>query len=147
MNLTKAVPVIIPSVLTDTMTDVLVSVSPGVQAVVDAVFIAVDKASLADVALDNRFDGFLLHVIQHLDKHLPASLKYAEHGWLVFSSSATTPSPFKSASTSMTSFSCNALPMPFMSCHDIDLIHLYDTAEFRFFFLATTPSRSCLVMR
>lgn len=80
-------------------------------------------------------------------KHLPAPLKEAEDGWLIFGGSTSTPHSLKSASASMTFFNGNTLRTPFMPRYDVDFIYLGNAAEFGGFFLATTPSRSCLVTR
>src|SRR5215213_1420301 len=55
----------------------------GWQAGIDVVLVGVDASALDDGGLDDRLDGRLLHIGQHVEDHLATTLDQAENGWLL----------------------------------------------------------------
>jgi len=83
VHLAKAVAILVAGILSASVADRLVSVAPSWQAGVDAILVGVDKGVRSDGTRDDRLDRGLLHVGQHAQHHLAATLDQAEDGWLV----------------------------------------------------------------
>jgi transposase len=83
VDLAEAVAILVAGVLATSMADHLVLIAPGRQAGVDLVLVGVDAGALGDDSLDDGLDCLLLHIGQHAQDHLPATLDQAEDGWLV----------------------------------------------------------------
>jgi len=83
VNLAKAVAVLVTGVLAAPMADRLVPVAPGWQAGVDGILVRVDEGARGNGGDDDRLDRPLLHVGQHVQRHLAAALDQAEDGRLV----------------------------------------------------------------
>jgi hypothetical protein len=66
VNFAKAVTVFLASQFTATVTDGFVLIAPGFQPRVDTVLIGVDERTCSNGRLDNRLDGGLLNIFQHV---------------------------------------------------------------------------------
>src|SRR5919202_889470 len=60
------------------MADRLVPITPGLQASIDVVLIGIDETAVGDRGLDDRPDRRLLHIGQHVQHDLAATLQQAE---------------------------------------------------------------------
>jgi hypothetical protein len=83
VDLAEAVAILVARVLPASMADRLVLIAPGRQASIDVVLVGVDASALGDGGLDDRLDGRLLHIGQHVEDHLATTLDQAEDGGLV----------------------------------------------------------------
>ncbi len=79
----KTVAVLVAGILAAPMADRLVPVAPSRQAGVDAVFVRVDESARGDRGGDDRLDFGLLHVGQHAQHNLAATLDQAKDRWFV----------------------------------------------------------------
>jgi len=79
VDLAKAVTVLVAGILAVPMADSLVPVAPGRQAGVDAILVRVDEGARGDSSGDDRLDRDLLHVGQHVQHDLAATLDQAEN--------------------------------------------------------------------
>ena len=86
VHFVEAVTVLITGVFAASMADRVVSVASGGQAGVDAILVRVGEGALRDHRLDDQLDRGPLHVGQHAQDHLAATLDRAEDGRLVLSS-------------------------------------------------------------
>ncbi len=83
MHLAEAVAVLVAGIFAAGVADRLVPVAPGWQAGVDVVFVGVDEGAAGDRGRDDWLDRGLLHVGQHAQHHLAATLDQAKDGRLV----------------------------------------------------------------
>jgi hypothetical protein len=74
VDLAEAIAVLVARILAAPVADGLVPVAPGLQPGIDIVLVSVDESALGDCGLDDRLDGLLLDIGQHLQHHLPAAL-------------------------------------------------------------------------
>ncbi len=83
VDLAKPVAILVAGVFTSGVADRLVPVAPDWQAGIDAVFVRVDESVMGDGGGDDRLDRLLLHVGQHAQHDLSATLNQAKDWWLV----------------------------------------------------------------
>src|SRR3954452_16095817 len=62
-----------PEAATPRVTRYSATASPGRQAGVDVILVDVDASALGDGGLDDRPDGLLLQIGQHVEDHLPTT--------------------------------------------------------------------------
>src|SRR4029453_14579161 len=77
------VSILVARVLATPMTNSLVLVAPSLQPSIDVVLVGVDQTARRDRGLDDRLDGLLLDIGQHLQHDLAATLDQAEDRRLV----------------------------------------------------------------
>src|SRR3954463_13442684 len=102
MDLAETVAILIARVLPATVADCLVPIAPGRQTGIDVVLVGVDTGTLGHGGLDDRLNRLLLHVGQHAQHHLPATLDQAEDRRLVLrqrAASRRSPQPAAGAET------------------------------------------------
>src|SRR6266849_8244184 len=80
MDFTKAIAIFISGVLAPSMVDALMVVSPDTQTCINAVFICINKCTRSNDLFDERLDGLLLHVGNHVDDDLTTSLNHPKDG-------------------------------------------------------------------
>src|SRR5215217_4488444 len=85
MHLAEAVAILIARVFAMRVANRFVLVTPDRQARVDVILVCVDQAAWADTGLDDRLDGRLLHIGQHVQNHLTTTLDQPRMGGLSFS--------------------------------------------------------------
>src|SRR5688572_33389844 len=90
VHLAQAVAVLITSVFTASMTDRLVAVTPLLQPSIDVVLVGVDEGACSDRGLDDRLDGLLLDIGQHLQHDLATALDQPQDWRLLFRQRAAT---------------------------------------------------------
>jgi hypothetical protein len=78
MNFAQSIAIIVARILAMGVADRLVAVAPGWQPGVDVVFISVDQRAGCNRLRDDRLDGCLLHVGQHMQDDAPAALDQAK---------------------------------------------------------------------
>ncbi len=90
VDLAEAVPVLVAGIFASGVADGLVPIAPSWQAGIDCIFIRVDEGARIDGGGDDRLDRSLLHVGQHAQHHLSATLDQAKDRWLVLLQRAAT---------------------------------------------------------
>src|ERR1700677_428452 len=95
MNFIESVLVLVTSVFPGGVADRVMGVAPVAQAIVNIILISVYFAPFVNGASGDRFDGGLLHVGQHVDRHLTATLHHAENRWLLLLQRAATAFPLQ----------------------------------------------------
>src|SRR5277367_6596744 len=95
----ESVLVLVASIFPGGVADRVMGVAPVAQAIVNIILISVYLASFGNGASDDGFDGGLLHVGQHVDRHLTAALRHAENWWLLLLQRAATASPLQTTTT------------------------------------------------
>src|SRR3954447_9751363 len=89
VDFAEPVAVFVACILTMGVTDRLVAVAPGWQPGVDVIFIGMDQRAGRNCLGNDRLDGCLLHVGQHVQDHRPAALDQPEDGrFLLFQRAA-----------------------------------------------------------
>src|SRR3954471_22042565 len=83
VDLAEAVAVLVAGVFAPPVANGLVLVTPGRQSIVDAILVGVDERALGDDGINDRLDRGLLHIGQHPQHHLSATLDQAQDRWLV----------------------------------------------------------------
>lgn len=146
MNLVKAISIFITGILTVGVIDCFVIIAPFNQAAVDVVLIGVNEGSSPDGLFNQRFDGHLLDIFQHLNDHLPTSLEHPKDRRLLFSQSASAPFPFKPTTATTTSLTDHCFRMAFVTGNQVDLITLDLTFKDNRLFFSTTPLRNWVVI-
>ncbi len=146
MDFMEAISIRIAGVLALGVIDRLMSIAPVQQACVDVILIGVDQAASLDVLRDDRLDGGLLNVRQHLDHKVTVALDHPEHGWLFLRQGAPSACTFQAATTAFSAQLPHNFGVSFMSGYDVDFITFDHPAQAGWLFFATTPSRSWVVM-
>lgn len=146
MNLVKAIAIFIAGILTFGVIDRFMVIAPFNQAAVDVVFIGVEEGTGTDGLLNQRFDGDLLDIGQHLNDNLPTSLQHPEDRRFLFSQSASSPFPFEPASAASPALTNNCFGMAFVTGNQVDLVTLDLTFKEDGLFFSTTPLRNCVVI-
>jgi hypothetical protein len=67
VDLVVAIAVLVTSVLTSSMANRLVFVAPNCKTIIDIVLISINQRSFCNNFFDDRLDGILLDIVQHLD--------------------------------------------------------------------------------
>src|SRR5215208_5451205 len=78
VDLAEAVAILVAGIFAVPMADRLVLIAPSRQASVDLVLVGVDEGTLGDDGLDDRLDCGLLHIGQHAQDYLAATLDQTE---------------------------------------------------------------------
>src|SRR5919109_1692300 len=91
---------------------------------INAVLVCIHTCPWYDRGFDEGFNGFLLHIGQQIDHHLPATLHHAKDGWPFLLQGATTTWACKSASPSFSPLVLQHLRMTFMSGNHIGFVAL-----------------------
>lgn len=112
VHLAEAVAIVVPGVFAAAMTDRLVTLAPGFQTRVDIVLVGVDQAITRYGRLDDRPDGRLLHIGQHVHDHLAAALDQAEERRLFLFQRAAAGRAFKPTAPSGPPFLVTATGFP-----------------------------------
>src|SRR6266436_7533137 len=99
MDFTKAVAIFIAGVLASSMVDALLLVSPRTQASIKAVCLRVYKSPWGHGLGDQRLNGLLLPMGQHVDDHLTTPLHHPKDRGPLLLPCATAPLAFASVST------------------------------------------------
>src|SRR3954468_2574867 len=94
------------------MADRSVLVTPGRQAGIDGIFVRVDAGTRGDHTFDDRADGCLLNVGQHVKDHLTAALDQAKDRWLLLIQRAPTGRAFQATAPSSPVFLVTAAGLP-----------------------------------
>lgn len=125
MDFTKTVSIVIPGVLAYPMIHTLMLVSPLTESPIDGVLICIYQGAGHDGLLDQRFDGHLLNVFQHMNDHLTTPLQHPEHRWLRFLQCAAAPFAFQPIPPTCSALHCHSHRMAFVTRHNIDFVALY----------------------
>ena len=80
MDFTKTVSIFISGVLSSSMVDMFMVVSPDTQTCINAVFICIHKRTRRNGLFDERLDGLLLHIGNHVDDDLTTPLNHPKDG-------------------------------------------------------------------
>src|SRR5271155_214207 len=104
MNLMEAVLVLVTSVFPGGVADRVMGIAPVAQAIVNIILISMYLAPFGNGASDDGFEGGLLHVGQHVDRHLTATLYHAENRWLLLFQRAETAFPLQTTATPLAPF-------------------------------------------
>jgi len=80
MHFTKAILIVIPCEFTLSMVHHFMGLAPGLQSSVDVVLVGINERVRGNGLFDNRFNRFLLDVLQHLNRHLTLPLNHAQDG-------------------------------------------------------------------
>src|SRR5687768_9685649 len=94
------------------MADAFVLVAPSRQAGVDVVLVGVDASPSGDGGGDDGLDRSLLHVGQHVQGHLTATLKQAQNRRLLLRQRAAAGRTFQPAAPPGTAFFATAAGWP-----------------------------------
>src|SRR5271157_5437164 len=78
MDFAKSIPILVAGELPGRVTHGVVGVAPFGQPTVNIVFIGVDNSSFSNRSFDQRGDRVLLHVWEHRDDNLAATLHHTE---------------------------------------------------------------------
>ena len=84
MDFAPAIAIFVTRVFSSAMTNAFVNVAPRFKSGIDIVFIRIDERSSPHRCLNNRLDGLLLNIREHLDHHFAATLNHPEDRWLLF---------------------------------------------------------------
>src|SRR3954452_4403923 len=90
VDLAEPIAILVPGVFASTMTDGLVAVAETRKPGVDAILVSIDVRAFGDGLLDDRVDGRLLDIGQHLDHNLAAALDHAKDRRLLLLQGAAT---------------------------------------------------------
>jgi hypothetical protein len=77
MHFTKAVLIVIPCVFTLAMIHHFMGIAPFFQPVIDAIVIRINERVRDNDLFNERLNGFLLDILQHLNPHFPPALDHA----------------------------------------------------------------------
>ena len=99
MHFVKAVAIVVAGILAMRVAYAVMFVALFGQPIVDVVFIGVDDRSGDNCLADQRTDGDLLHVRQHLQHHLPSPLQHSEDRWFLLFQGAASPRAFQPPAT------------------------------------------------
>src|SRR5918911_2297783 len=80
MHFTKAIVIFISSVLASSVVDALMVVPPDTQTCINAVFICIHTCTRSNGLFDERLDGLLLHIGDHVDDDLTSPLNHPKDG-------------------------------------------------------------------
>ena len=78
MDFAKSIPILVAGELPGRVTHGVVGIAPFGQPTVNVIFISVDNSSFSNRLFDQRGDRVLLHVREHRDDNLAATLHHAE---------------------------------------------------------------------
>ena len=78
MHFTKAILIVIPGEFTLSMAHHFMGIPLGFQPSVDVVFVGINERVRSNGLFDNRFNRFLLDVLQHLNPHVTLPLNHAQ---------------------------------------------------------------------
>ena len=101
MDCMDAIPVRIPCILALGVIDCFMCIPPRRQTCVDVLLIRVDAAAHLDILHDDRLDGGLLDVREHVDRKVAVALDQTEHGGLFLRQRASTTCTFQPATTTL----------------------------------------------
>ena len=79
MDFAKSTPILVAGELPGRVTHGVVGISPFVHPTVNVIFIVIDNISFIDFSFDHWCDRVLLHVREHRDDNLTATLHHAEN--------------------------------------------------------------------
>ena len=77
MHFTKAILVVIPCEFTPSMVNHFMGIAPCFQPSVEVVFVGINERVRDNDLLNERFNGFLLDILQHLNPYIPPALDHA----------------------------------------------------------------------
>ena len=83
MDFVKAILIVVACVFSLSMTHHVMFIPPFFQSIVDPILLGVDAGVRSDGLPNNRFDGFLLPIFQHPNRHFAPPLDQAEDRWLL----------------------------------------------------------------
>jgi hypothetical protein len=124
MDFAKAIAIFVTGVFSSAMTNAFVNVAPRLKSGIDIVLIRVDERPSAHRCLDNRFDGLLLNIREHLEHHFSPALNHAEDRGLLFFERTASPKPFELGAAALCGLFFYRLRLTFVACGDVDLIKL-----------------------
>ena len=142
----EAVSIFITCILALGVVNRLMLIPPLLQTVVDGVLIGEYQCAFRNVHFNHGLDGLLLHIGQHSQHDLTATLHHAKDRWFVAGGCATSAFAFQASTPSFTVALFDHLRLSFVTSNDVDFI------EFNFFTqdnrlcLTTIPSRNWVVM-
>jgi len=142
MNLMKAIAIFITGILSLSVIDCFVVIAPLDQTTVDVVLIGVDESSRTNGLLNQRFDGQLLHIFQHLNDDLSTPLEHAQDRRFFLGQGSSASFAFEPTSTAGASLTDDDLRMTFVTSNQVDLITLDLTFKEDGLFFSTTPLRN-----
>ena len=93
----KAIAVVIPRIFATAVTDARVRLAPSFQAAVDVIFICVHTCARGNRGVDQRLDGPLLHVVQHVNDYVTTALDHAENRGLLRGEGAASAFPLEAS--------------------------------------------------
>src|SRR4051812_30977748 len=96
VNFAETVAIVIAGILTPGMADRVVTIAPVFQAGIDIVFISIDQRARADSLCDDRLDGRLLNVGQHVENDFATALDQSKYWRLLLFQGAATACAFQS---------------------------------------------------
>nr|VFK02055.1 MAG: hypothetical protein BECKH772A_GA0070896_102515 [Candidatus Kentron sp. H]VFK03077.1 MAG: hypothetical protein BECKH772B_GA0070898_103252 [Candidatus Kentron sp. H]VFK04651.1 MAG: hypothetical protein BECKH772B_GA0070898_104701 [Candidatus Kentron sp. H] len=102
MYFAKSITILITSIFAVAMANRFVSVPPLRQTSIDIIFIRIHKGSWRNRGWNNRMDGFLFHILQHLDGDLSATLNHPKYRGFFFVQRATSGSTFETQGNRIT---------------------------------------------
>src|ERR1700734_3861691 len=146
MNFMESVLVLVTSVFPGGVADRVMGVAPVAQTIVNIILISVYLASFGNGASDDGFDGGLLHVGQHVDHHLTATLHHAENRRLLLLQRAATAFPLQTTTPPLASFFFTAAGWPLCPATTYASSHSTAPRSLTSGRCTTMPSRSWLVI-
>src|SRR6266851_5236315 len=117
MDFTQAVSLFIAGVLAPSVVDTLRVVPPVLQAGINAVLIRIHKCPWNDRVFEEGLARLLLHIGQHIEHHLTATLHHSKDRRPLFLHCASATLSFQSASTSLTSLGSQHSRLAFTANH------------------------------
>ena len=104
MNFMESVAVFIARIFATPMAHRPLLIPPLVKPRIDVVFVRINLCSWRNGGPDQRLDGLLLDIGQHLDDHFAATLNHAEYGRLFLFQRAASTRPFQPVAPSTSPF-------------------------------------------
>src|SRR5947209_6779864 len=124
VNLADPIAIFIARILAMSVADRLVAVAPGWQPGIDVVFIGMDQRAGRNRLGDDRLDGCLSHVGQHMQAYGSAALDQAKDGRFLLLQRAASWRACKPATPSRPALFSTSTGWPLMPGDNINLIDL-----------------------
>ena len=80
MHFMKSILILISSIFAFAMANHLMRIAPFFQSSINVIFVGINERVRGNGLFDNRFNRFLLDVLQHLNRHLTLPLNHAQDG-------------------------------------------------------------------
>src|SRR3990172_7262475 len=122
MNFMKAVSIFIASIFTRRMIDAFMLVAPLLQTIIDIVFIGVNQAARLNHFGEDRLNGSLLNIRQHLNGHFAIALHHAQNRRLFFCQRAPSTFSFEFSPSSFAFLAGHDGWIPFMTSHNVNFV-------------------------